>query len=566
MPLASQSDDPQGLEPAMTRWSPTDSLLVAGLVVLAILGILLRFDWRATPIEDAAMLLRYAQNFSHGHGIRWNVNGAPVDGATDFLFMVATGALARLANISVTTASRILVLAAHLFSIVLLFIGGRKILGGNRWICAAMAVYLISGPAVKMAEGCFGAPVFAASLLCCWCAALVYAQGRQSWGWAMLTALFALVSGLVRPEGVLIALIMLGATLYRTGLRRAIPLIASYASVFTILGGSYFLWRWHYFGAPLPNPFYVKGGGHLYPGSLIQAFKNLGELLFPVLPLIPLGWVSSRTRRLSNSLLIVLVCFTGIWMLLNNWNNHFMRFQYAIFPIILFTIPGLLIDLEPMGLPAWRSMSTTARRCAVFAGVLATLGSAGYLDKKFDFADNAAGMRVFAHRLQPFAAAGHSIAVTEAGVLPLYSEWQTIDGIGLNDAYIAHHGAGSVSEYLAQNPPDVIMIHLDAHDMPRPEQLISLYGGEPVRGASYEGFTRMALFAVQHHYTLAAAYGSSPCNLHVYWVRPGIADYDAILHVIRDHPYFFLDNGMLATDYRDLLPPPADCSMGLAGL
>lgn len=551
--------DPLACEiPVTTRWSRMDSLLLAAILLLAVLAIVLSFDWHATPIEDAAMLLRYAENFANGHGIRWNVDDAPVDGATDFLYMVATGIFSRIAHIGVVTASRILVLGSHLFSVALVFAGARRILGGNRWLCASMAVYLIAGPATKMAEGCFGAPVFAASLLCCWCAAMLYSDGRQTWGYGILTALLALLSGLIRPEGVLIAVIIVAATLYRTGIRRAIPLIVSFACVFIFLGGPYFLWRWHYFGAPLPNPFYVKGNGHLYPGSAVQAVKNLTELLFPVLPLIPLGWISARTQKLTNALLITLVSFALMWILLNNWNNHFMRFQYAIVPIVLVTIPGLLIDLKSMGLPDWRTLSVPIRRSLALAGLLATMGSAGYMVKKFDFWDTAGGMRLFAQRLQPFAAGGHEIAVTEAGVLPLYSKWRVIDGLGLNDAYIAHHGGGSITAYFEQRPPDVIMIHLDgsvSHSI-----LLGLQSGKPVAIPGYEAFTRMATFATEHHYVVAAVYGSSPCNLHMYWIRPGIADYDAILHAIRDYPYFFLDNGGLSTDYRDRLPPPAECS------
>jgi hypothetical protein len=565
MASGSQIGPISGARPAAARWSRSDSLLLAALLFLTILGIILRFDWHVTPNEDAAMLLRYAENFANGHGVRWNIDAPPVDGATDFLYMIATGLLSRIAHISVATASRILVLGAQVFSVGLVFVGARRILGGNRWLCAAVTVYLIAGPATAMAAGCFGAPVFAAALLCCWCAALLYADGGQTWGYGILMSLLALLSGLIRPEGVLVAVIFLGATVYRTGIRKGIPIVVSFATVFILLGGTYFLWRWHYFGAPLPNPFYVKGDGHLYPGSAVQAVKNLCELLFPVLPLIPLGWVSPRTRGLTNSLLIVLTSFALMWLLLNNWNNHFMRFQYAIVPTVLIAIPGLLVDFGSIGLPDWGMLSVPVRRSLVLAGIVATLGPAGYLEKKFEFVDIGFGMRLFAERLQPFAGGGHTIAVTEAGALPLYSRWDTIDGLGLNDSYIAHHGAASITGYFEQRPPDVIMIHLDAYNMPRSEVLIMLSGGTPVSGSGYEAFTRMAVFAVQHQYTMAAAYGSSPCNLHIYWVRPGIADYGAILHAIRDYPYIFLDNGDLATDYRDHLPPPSACSRGLLG-
>jgi hypothetical protein len=228
---------------------------------------------------------------------------------------------------------------------------------------------------------------------------------------------------------------------------------------------------------------------------------------------------------------------------------------------MLITIPGLLIDAEALGLPRWDALPLNARRCIGVAGVIAVMGSMGYIDKRFQYDDVASGMRKFAERLQPFAANGHTIAVTEAGVLPLYSEWRTIDGLGLNDSYIAHHGSGVITSYFEQQQPDVIMMHLEGL-MPRQEVLIALDGGTPIAGTGYEAFTRMGSFATQHHYTMAAAYGGTPCNLHVYWVRPGIADYDAILHAIRDYPYFFLDNGVLATDYRDRLPPPEACVPG----
>ncbi len=80
-----------------------------------------------------------------------------------------------------------------------------------------------------------------------------------------------------------------------------------------------------------------------------------------------------------------------------------------------------------------------------------------------------------------------------------------------------------------------------------------------MRGTPSEAFTRMGLFATEHHYDVAAAYGSDPCDLIIFWLRPGIADHDAILHAIRDSPFYFLDNGELSTDYREHLPPPALC-------
>ncbi|MCL5255289.1 MAG: hypothetical protein M1363_04035, partial [Gammaproteobacteria bacterium] len=54
-----------------------------------------------------------------------------------------------------------------------------------------------------------------------------------------------------------------------------------FVGVFLILGGAYFLWRWQYFGYPLPNPYYKKGGGSFYPASLADSINGVLELSFP---------------------------------------------------------------------------------------------------------------------------------------------------------------------------------------------------------------------------------------------------------------------------------------------
>src|SRR3954469_22776431 len=70
-----------------SRGGRLDVVAVLGLVALAtFLGT--RLNFAAHPLEDAAMLMRYAVNLAHGHGMVWNVGEHPVDGATDFLFTV----------------------------------------------------------------------------------------------------------------------------------------------------------------------------------------------------------------------------------------------------------------------------------------------------------------------------------------------------------------------------------------------------------------------------------------------------------------------------------------------
>lgn len=69
-------------------------IIISVLLLLSTLYYAFTFiDFSIPPFEDAAMIMRYAQHLAGGHGIVWNIGEAPVDGATDFLFMAASAGL-----------------------------------------------------------------------------------------------------------------------------------------------------------------------------------------------------------------------------------------------------------------------------------------------------------------------------------------------------------------------------------------------------------------------------------------------------------------------------------------
>ena len=68
--------------------------LLGLLVVGVVLGIHVRTYWFLT--DDAYISFRYARNFAQGHGLVFNVGAPPVEGYTNFLWVVVLGGLARL--------------------------------------------------------------------------------------------------------------------------------------------------------------------------------------------------------------------------------------------------------------------------------------------------------------------------------------------------------------------------------------------------------------------------------------------------------------------------------------
>ena len=70
------------------RLNRLDGMWVITLLLLTTLYIVRCFNFSCAPFEDAAMNMRYAKHLAEGHGIVWNIGEKPVDGATDFLFIV----------------------------------------------------------------------------------------------------------------------------------------------------------------------------------------------------------------------------------------------------------------------------------------------------------------------------------------------------------------------------------------------------------------------------------------------------------------------------------------------
>ena len=556
---ATQTEDGRVLRSAVSPGSLTrlDWGLLAVLGLLWAWCVVHTMRWGAVPVEDAAMLLRYSEHLAQGHGITWNVGEHPVDGATDFLFMAAIAMIGKVSGLSVIAASRILDLGAQLFAMLLLYAGPRRLFRCNPALPLAGSLYLLAGPGIKMSAACFGAPFFAAAALCAWYFANAYIERDAGWRNALAFALVGLLTGLVRPEGVFFAIFMLLAIVYAKGFQESRAAVLCFSAIFLVLGGGYFLWHWRYFGHPLPNPFYRKGDGHLYVYSLRQSIVNVAVMLAPVVPLLPLGFCTRKTACRSLTLFIPLALFTCMWVLLSNDNNHFKRFQYPIVPIVLFSLPGLLQGLPAaLNLPGWNTLASKFKVIYATATLLAVVCSMFYIDREFPFFPaTGAGMKEFALRLRPYADKGYTIALTEAGLLPLYSHWRVIDALGLNDAWIVHHGVTITGEYLDRYKPEIIMVHADGGGFSNAEFYAVLYGGDLGPTNVLRDFAELSQYARQRNYLLAAAYGSSVCNLHLYYVRRDFPDSDAIMAIIRDHPYYFLDNGALAHDFRNELPP-----------
>lgn len=536
-------------------------LLVSFLLLLATLFYAWKYvSFNIPPFEDAAILMRYADHFARGYGIVWNVGEPPVDGATDFLFMVVVGYLARL-GLPLSRAVRGVGFISHLASVLLIYWVNRRVWKASAAVSAFSALYLAFGTGLAYVAAFFGTPFFAFSAALTWTLALLLMQQEnQSLRLALSFALSGLVTGLIRPEGVILASLMLLAVIVRRGLRNSWVVLLTFLAVFLLFGGAYFWWRWSYFGHPLPNPFYKKGGGGLHWDAFYSSLKNTLRLCAPFAFAYLLGLRSRKTLPQTVAFLLPVLGFASAFVLISDEMNYGARFQYALVPIVLlswvppvkglkqelhFTLPGdslhyrIVLLFSLLGLAGGLLYYSWFQNC--FLTPYQKSCAAGYeADGRFELAK----------MLSEYKGKGYVMATSEAGLLPFYSRWTAIDTWGLNDPWIVRNG-GVSEEYLDRYRPHLIVFH--AYFSPLVPPKIN------EKNMAQDWF-RMTIilkeYAEKRGYILAAVFGDSPYDTHYYYVRPDFPDSKRIVRQISEmKDYYYFTSGKKAINYAIFASP-----------
>ncbi len=532
------------LRPWTARPWPAARDLFAAVALLSLLALYVgtQLDLRGRPEEDAAMLLRYSEHLAAGHGIVWNLGEKPVDGATDFLFMVLVAAVRRL-GVPLESAARGIGLLAHAATMLLVFFGARRLYGTERRWALVAAVFVAVGPGLRHLAACYGTPLFTLAATVSWLFASALAGGPAGaeGGLALGFALSALAMGLARPEGVFLGgFMLLGVLLVRSG-RGCRPILARYLVVFLTIGLAYFLWRWHYFGHPLPNPFYKKGAFELHWHSLRMAWRDLWSFGLPFVALLPVGLLVRGGRRAAFFALTPVVLFVGIWVLISDETNYVGRFRYPIVPVLVIGCVPVARAISRRLRDAWPSagqlLATRGGRAAAWAGALALVLLLGWTEhQSYRYvAPSRMGLYDAALVLRDYAPRGFSLATTEAGLLPLYSDWRAVDAWGLNDVHVARSGIDDA--YLDRYRPEVILVHAFfspgvPHSGPRVEN-------RSLGPAWYRMTITLERYAQSRGYELAACFGRNAWDTHYYYVRPGFPQGAEIVARLRALDYYW---------------------------
>jgi hypothetical protein len=448
-------------------------VLVAALAALFFVVFVLRTAWAIggrvlfVLADDAMISMTYARNLATGHGLRWTLAGPPVEGYTNFgwtLWMAAVH----------------LVPFGDRYTSLVVMLSGAAILVANLWIVARIADRLgdsvsdVGTAAMVLTAFGFGlvfwtlrgmevgliALLVDGALLLALDAAAAPALGRVVAVGALLSA-----AVLTRSDAAVAAVVVavwLALSLPRT---RRWPLALVVPAMVAATVAAHTLFRWRYYGALLPNTYYLKLGGAPLAMRLGRGFETLSdELLRGALVAVVLAGVGLSLRRRGLGLVAALFgaqCAYSVWVGGDSWEdfgflNRFVSQAWP--PLALLAAFGL------------RRLVATRLVAAAALTVLLCDGSAykDWLQRGARFNETDALMADYGMQIGAATDAEARIAVAWAGALPYFAHRDGIDILGKCDPVIAHgprvgpfvpgHDKWNLEHSIVELRPDIIAL------------------------------------------------------------------------------------------------------------
>jgi arabinofuranosyltransferase len=426
---------------------------LAGTFVVFVLGV---YRFGNTFQDDAFITYRFAQHLSNGHGLTWNIGGERVEGYTSFLHVALLVPFVWL-DVSPLAASILIAIASVAGSATLIGLFLRRRFGRIYPQAAFLiSVFLLDQTTAALAANGLETQLFA--FMCC--ATFVAADACLDTphdGAGLVFGVLAFLSVLARPEavvytGALFVVLAIGTQANPAGRiagRTALRRIGLGVGLFVLLGLTYALLKYLYFGYLLPNPFYLKSNRFGLFGAefVVDYLRHVSNLLLPA-ALVSLFitprqvWVRCLKDPVIRSR--IALCVVPIVVALAYYStiihevgeDH--RFSYP-------TYFAFIIATAALASAAARA-NVTARRWRTAAGSVACLAPLFYV-QGIDGMRFSEPFPLHAYHVAEFELAetlratglGPSATVIHdsAGVVPFFSGFNHIDRVGLADNYLS---------------------------------------------------------------------------------------------------------------------------------
>lgn len=472
------------------------------LVVLVILFILLCLPNLISRLvlDDAFIFLRYVRNFTNGHGIVWNIGEKPVEGFSSFLYFFVLSITSFVFKLQLDNVIQILGVLCGIGSLIVTYLISKKLFTNYFTIFLPITLLTFSPFLIIWSTIGMDSILYLFLFLLC---IYFYIRFRKNSKFIYIFSLCCFFLALSRSEAMVFILVtFFFELLYRMKEKKKVfdkSLIIS-GSIFIILYGALFIWRWSYFGHFFSNTYYVKTGGELYQtlgglDNFWQSFKTLfvGTSVVILIPLIYLFLTKKRSWEVYYfSVLIFIISASNIFV---GGDVFGVRFYLPVW--------GLLILLSSMTLDQFinlkkiKTYQTVLIVAAVFVSSLFAWYQNDYYqeDKRLyrnipyylanresypsaedtnseSYYDSKTTFRAMASALNSNLKPGSSIALVAVGAIGYYSDFTIYDMVGKVDEHIAHepfdekyieswrpgHDKGD-GEYILEKKPDYILLY-----------------------------------------------------------------------------------------------------------
>ncbi|HEX7842396.1 MAG TPA: hypothetical protein VF469_33215 [Kofleriaceae bacterium] len=427
-------------------------LVLAGIVVLAV-GVAWLIRWGC---DDAYISFTYARSLVRGDGLTWF--GDRIEGYTNFAWVLWVAG-----GIAAGVDPLVWAWGGSLISLAVAIVATYRIvrLRGGGTVTAACAAGLLATNFTFLAFGTSGLETMlqTALLAIAWWQVEDLSRSEPTPRRLALISVACALAIWTRLDSAVICAV-LSIPVIRRIVRAGIgPWLTAIAPAAVLLG-AWLGWKLAYYGDLLPNTFHTKVSlsplmvthGAKYAGAFLHAY-----LLWPAL--LAVAALATLRRSFPHRMPAAIA---GAWLAyVVLVGGDFMEFRFLV-PAMpaLFTIIAEAVTIEPapakLPRPPIRAIATVGllaalswRHAATFQGAADTsYDSVHAMATFYDWVPDGAWQRPGLAIRAALAGTGATLACNGAGAIPYFADLYTVDQLGLNDAWVARHGAQPPDSYL----------------------------------------------------------------------------------------------------------------------
>lgn len=447
----------------------------------------LRYIWNFT-VDDAYIPMRYAENLVLGHGLVWNVNEIPIEGYSNFLWVLIIAAILFF-KLDPTFYLKILGLISLVSIGYIYWIFFKQIFKKQKkeaYLGFSIVILLLLANPATAIHAVSGLETMLYSFLILTLTFIgfkIIHSNKNKYYW--IFSFLALLTSLLRFEGILVSCgIIFLIFFYNYYTQVNSPKINKsylfpFLIVFIIPLMFYMLFRYFYFNEFFPLPFFVKS---LTPTtslwfiksseSWIESLKYLAPFIITILFGVLLT-IKNRNNLVNNTFksLFILLMVAGVTIFFANIiylptsliMNYADRFFYPSY-ILIYLICGAFLamlfkELEVVLHRKYlNKLNALAGILLVFMLLVSNTVFLSELSYYHSYDQKLKNTQIdVGQSLKPFSNYNYTIASDFAGALPYYSSWKDLDILGLNDKFIAKNGMAT-SEYLEEKKPELVIL------------------------------------------------------------------------------------------------------------